>query len=130
MATRPPFTDTPRLKRAAKAATDDGTAHLRSWWVKKYELPPTHLLFLNQSHAALVQEMYEDLYRQLDEVTSELENDENPPRAEQRDVLMRQLQVLNKALDEEQDDGDDLVDEWEAALERGEMPDLDAMPGA
>lgn len=117
------FTDTDLLKRKAKSALNDGSANIRNWWMRKYEMPPTHDLFVAQTQAALLQEMFEDLYRKRAEVEKDLDES-----LENREGLLKQLQGLNKALDEEQD-SDDLFDEWEEALARGEIPDLDADPG-
>lgn len=119
---RLPFADSERLKREAKKSVNSGLARIRRWWVGKYKLPPSHELFQNQSLAELTQEMYEDLFFKKAELEDILENDDR----ENRENILEQLNVLNKALGEEYIVSDPLVAQWEKDLEEGRIPDLDA----
>lgn len=121
---RPTFTEEQRIKARAKRARDDGTAQVRRWWSKKYNLPPNHVLFENRTMADLQQEMFEDLMARCDEIRTEIESSGDP-----KGHLLNELNDLLEALGEEDEVQDDLFDEWERAIERGEVPDLDKMPG-
>lgn len=99
---------------------------MRRWWVQKYKLPPQHALFQNQSLAELLQEMYEDMYAEKEELEARLA--EGGLTGDLRQDALSQLSRLSRALGEEDETRDDLVDEWERALAEGRTPDLDAMP--
>ena len=71
-----------------------------------------------------IQEMYEDLLFKREEVERSLEE-----RIGDKELLLRQLAALNRALGEAISE-DDLIDEWERELAEGRVPDLDAMPGS
>lgn len=70
-----------------------------------------------------IQEMYEDLLFKREEVERSLESGVGD-----REILMKQLTALNRALGEPVSE-DDLFDQWEKDLAEGKVPDLNAMPG-
>lgn len=128
---RLPFSDSARLRKAAKANHASGLSALKRWWVGKYKLPPTHPLFEGQSMAALTLEMFEDLYVRREEIKRDLKDVSS---AKERLELMDALQKLDEALGERDEatdpngpmvTGDPLVDRWERELAAGRMPDLD-----
>jgi hypothetical protein len=116
--------DTENLKAKAISNMDLGMTQIKQWWSNKYKLPPNHELFLNQSMAEHTQEMYEDALYRRREIKAELEDGDGDSS-----VLLKQLNALNKLLGEEQEVQDDLFEKWEQQVARGEIPDLDEMPG-
>lgn len=120
---RLPFGDSERRKGEAKKAVDLGIAQVKRWWINKYNLPPNHELFQNQSMAELTQEMYEDLYCKRSELESLL--DSNDPDIDRNNIL-EQLNGVNKALGEQEEVEDPLAAQWEKDLEEGRIPDLNA----
>lgn len=113
--------DTDRLKRRAKENLENGVAALKRWWSKKYELPPNHPLFLEQSMANLQQERFEDLYTRRQEIEMEMERGEGD-----HEEHLKHLSLIAKALGEAAYVHDPLVDQWERELLEGKIPDLDA----
>jgi hypothetical protein len=111
------------LKARAKKSLDDGEVQIKRWWSDRYKLPPNHDLFQSLSFAEHTQEMYEDLMFRREEIERSLAENEGGS-----EVLMKQLSIINKVLDDEEPE-DDLFDQWERDLEEGRIPDLDAMPG-
>ena len=81
------------------------------------------ILLEERSLTDLHQEMLEDLMVRQKDIRREIEEHGDP-----EGKLLHELNDLNKALGEEAEVQDDLFDEWEEALARGEVPDLDAMP--
>lgn len=88
--------------------------------MEKYKLPPSHVLFQNQSIAELNMEMYEDLYVRKADIESDLDKD-----VTDKQPLLEQLAALNTALGEEAAVVDPLADKWERELAAGRIPDLD-----
>ena len=117
------FVDSVRLKREAKRSVESGEVRIKRWWVDKYNLPPNHELFQNQSLAELTQEMYEDLYYKWEGLRDMLDGDE---KGLDRSKLLDQYNALSKALGEDTEVADPLVAQWEKDLEEGRIPDLDA----
>jgi hypothetical protein len=95
-------------------------AGLRRWWIKKYQLPPHHPLFLQRSVAEHLQEIEEDLLLLRDDLESELEES---PQSERGDINKRLVRV-RQALGEKEASTDPLVDKWERELADGKVPDL------
>jgi hypothetical protein len=126
------FFDSARLKEKAKENVESGFSTLKRWWSDKYNLPPNHTLFLGQSKAALMLELYEDLHQRKKEITRDLESANT--RMEERVRLGEALRGVNAILEgdgKEDDDpnapvvtGDPLVDRWERELAEGKTPDL------
>jgi hypothetical protein len=83
---------------------------------------------VRRTPASLIQEMLEDLYARREEIAHELKDASGVARVR----LMEMIESIDRALDDPKkliDDGpvitgDPLVDEWERAIARGEMPDL------
>lgn len=107
------------MKKLAKVNLDDGTSRIKRWWSKKYNRPPNDPLFQNRSIAEHIAEMYEDLLSRRDELYEELKA--NPIDSA---GVMKHIDQINRILGEESEEEDPLVAEWEAALERGEEPDI------
>ena len=124
----PSFSDGKRLKARAKKSLDDGLAQIKRWWSERYKLPPNHELFMNQSLAEHTQEMYEDLMFKRDDIRRNLESGGHS--SEESQALLEQLNVINKALGDDEEVQDTLFDEWERELEEGRIPDLNAQPGS
>ncbi len=107
------------------------TTPLAGWWTRKYKLPITDLAYLRRTAASLTEEFYGDLLERRDELQQLLERGglDVSLRGELTDRLIK---INGWLSDEPKSDGsqrlsgDDLVDEWEAALDRGEDPDLEA----
>lgn len=112
------------MKARAQKNLDSGEAQIKRWWSERYKLPPNHELFLSMSLSEHIQEMYEDLLFKREEVERNLEEGVGD-----KEILMKQLAALNRALEEEVSE-DDLIDQWERDLEAGRVPDLDALPGS
>lgn len=115
------FGNTERLKRTARFNVGKGRHHLKGWWIQKYNRPPTDSLFTLQSEAELMLEMYEDLYAKRDELEARLESGD----ADNQQQCMRRIVDINKVLGEGVVAEDDVIDEWEADIAAGRMPDLD-----
>jgi len=118
---RPYFSDGDRLLAQAKQNTKSGASHLRRWWSGKYNLPPNHALFMEQSQAELTLEMYEDFIAKKEELEYRLEE----ATAKEAQFLMRQLTAINKILGDDNFTGDPLIDKWEREIAEGKIPDLD-----
>lgn len=99
---------------------EQGTVALRRWWCGKYQRPPNDPLLLSRSTASLNQELYEDLFARKVEIEQSIEDGNGDAESN-----LAMLNAVNKALGEDVVSADPLWDEWEAALARGEMPDLD-----
>jgi hypothetical protein len=86
------------------------TQFVRRWWCKKYNLPPTDARYLAYTAEDLLLELYEDLHEKNPAFRVEGELDEAP---------------------ELEPTGDDLADEIERRLDRGEDVEdlLDLMEG-
>ena len=121
----PIFSDGERLRARAKKNLDSGMVQIKRWWSDRYKMPPNHELFTSLSVAEHTQDMYEDLMFRRADVERSLESGEGD-----REVLMKQLMLLDKVLDEGVESEDDLFDQWERDVEEGRIPDLDAMPGS
>lgn len=122
---RPRFTDWLRLKRLAKKTIDQGTSYVRRWWASKYRRPASDPLFESRPMATWVQEMYEDIYAQVQDIETRLADDTTPLR--ERTALSGRLRKLYRALGETQEISDDpLADQWERELDAGITPDLNA----
>ena len=115
------FSDGATMRARAERNLRDGTLFRRRWWTRKYELPPNHPLFLERSVADLQQEMCEDLLWRRKEIMREIEEE-----GDKGDVLKQELDRVNEALGGEAVVVDDLWDQWEADLEAGREPDLEA----
>lgn len=113
------FMDAPRLKKKAQSNIDDGTTRLRRWWSHKYNRPSNDPLFETKTAAEHLREMYEDLMIQRDELREELNN-----RPTDVSVIVKGIEEINKILGDEEEVVDPLIEEWEAALDRGEEPDI------
>lgn len=118
--------DMMRLKRKAKQNLELGLARLRRWWSNKYKLPPNSPLFMEQTQAELQLEMFEDLMVRREELRQRLRDGETEGQASK---ILEQINAINKALEDEVEVQDDLIDQWERDLAEGRIPDLDAMPG-
>lgn len=115
------FTDAQRLRRAARRNLDDGTARLRRWWSRKYKRPSNDPLFDERSASEHIQEMFEDLMVQRDELKEELVSGIGVSEVS---AIMKAIAEIDKILGDEPEIEDPLVAEWEAALDRGEEPDI------
>jgi hypothetical protein len=120
--TRPGFADTSKLRSLAKHNLDFGLVRLKNWWIRKYQLPPTHELFQGQSVAELELEFYEDMWAKKEMIEKELDED---TQGADRGELYRQLNSVHKALGLETESEDPLIDEWERDLAEGRIPDLE-----
>jgi len=68
----------------------------------------------------LLQERYEDLYAEKEELLARFEDDN-----EDANALMLRINAISEALDDGDSVTDDpLIDKWEADLAAGRMPDL------
>lgn len=114
------FSDGATLRARAQASVNDGSAHLRRWWSRKYKLPPNHQLFLDRSRTSLHEEMCEDLLIRRDELEKEIYED-----GDKGGHLMAELTKIISALGDAPFVYDPLWDKWEAELAEGKMPDLD-----
>ena len=128
---RPRFSDSERIREAAKRNVQTGLAQLKRWWIQKYKLPTTHRLFQEQSWAALNLELTEDLWIREQELCEQAQQHEGSALNE----VLDQLQTVRKALGLILDFGsaritgsDPLVDKWERELAEGRDPDLDEVP--
>lgn len=92
-----------------------------AWWVDKYNLPPNHPLLLERTETSLFEEYLRDLYRQKSALEHQLDKSIGD-----RDSVLSSLNVIRRSLGENEAHWDPLVAEWDAALERGELPDLEA----
>lgn len=113
--------DVSRLKTAAKTSFERGTNRIRRWWSKKYNRPPNDPLFEEKSISEHLQEFYEDLMAQRSELQEELKQGVGQSQVSD---IMRAITQIDKILGDETEEEDPLVAEWEAALERGEEPDI------
>lgn len=84
--------------------------------------------YLSRTPASLFEEFYGDLYDKRDELAEVLETGVRDPVMQSK--LFERLQKIRILLDGEsprvEKTGDQLIDSWEAAIERGEDPDLEA----
>ena len=80
---------------------------------------------MERSLAEHQQEMYEDLWWKRQELQFELERN----TALDKDVGMKQLAAIEKALGIKPKVHDSLAEKWTEQFMRGEIPDLDEMPG-
>jgi len=119
---KPFFSDGPRIREEAKRNALSGISNIKRWWTNRYQLPPTHALFINQSMSELLLEMYEDFEMQKRDVEYQLES--GAVGGDSRKLLLEKLMSLNEVLQTEEAQ-DPLWDEWEADLEAGRVPDLD-----
>ena len=115
------FTDAQRLKKAALRSLTDGNSRLRRWWSKKYNRPSNDPLFDAKSSSEHLQEMFEDLMVQREEYKTELAQGVGVSDVS---TIMKAITEIDKILGDESEVEDPLVAEWEAALERGEEPDI------
>jgi len=112
-----------RLKEAAKRELDNGMASIKKWWSEKYNLPPTHQLFVGHSLTEHMQAMYEDLMLQRKEAQQSLEES-----SENTEMLLKRINNINKVLGDPTEVSDPLFDKWERELDMGIVPDLDELP--
>lgn len=75
---------------------------LARWWVKKYQLPSNHNLFLSRTPFDLLVELFTDKY------------EERPIESYRNEAGEIQFK----------DTGDDLIDRWEEQIAKGQIPDL------
>ena len=122
MPTRPFFSDTSRLRKEAKNNLESGTLQLKRWWVDKYNLPPTHDLFIGQSIAELTLEMYEDLFSQRETLR---ENIHQVTKYQDEQDILEKINNINEILGEPNDVVDEVIDKWERELLEGKIPNLD-----
>jgi len=120
--TRPFFSDTSRLRKEAKNNLESGTLQLKRWWVDKYNLPPTHDLFIGQSIAELTLEMYEDLFSQRETLR---ENIHQVTKYQDEQDILEKINNINEILGEPNDVVDEVIDKWERELLEGKIPNLD-----
>lgn len=106
------------MKRTARFNVAKGRHHLKGWWVQKYNRPTSDKLYTSQSEAELLLEMYEDLYARRLEIEAQLEKG----GVDAQQALQR-IADINRVLGESESE-DDVIDEWEAELEAGRIPDL------
>lgn len=92
------------------------------WYAQKHKLPVNHELIQKCSTAFLYGEMLKDLHQQRDEVEEAIKAS---PKAD-KDLLkrLRDLEVFLGMREETEGvvTGDRVVDGWEAAIERGQVP--------
>ena len=117
------FSDGTRLKQAAQENLNNGMAGIKKWWSDKYNLPPTHQLFLGYSISEHIQDMFEDLMLKRKEARQSLEED-----SENSEMYLKQINNINRVLGDSIEIGDPLIDKWEREIEAGIIPDLDEMP--
>ncbi len=115
------FSDAQRLKKAAKRNLSSGASRLERWWCRKYNRPPNDPLFSERSASEHLQEMYEDLMVQREEFKAEIKQGVGVSAVSS---IMKSIAEIDKILGDEPEVEDPLVEEWEAALERGEEPDI------
>lgn len=118
----PGFTDAQRLKRDAKRNLSDGTSRLRRWWSRKYNRPSNDPLFTKKSTSEHLLEMFEDLMIQREELRGELHV--SGVGVSEVSSIMKSIAEIDKILGDVPEVEDPLVEEWEAALDRGEEPDI------
>ncbi len=118
---RPRFTAEASLKKRAKEAVETGEVAARRWWCGKYNRPPNDPLYLSRSRASLNQEMYEDVYARKAEIEDRIERGDGDGGEN-----LEALNAVKRALGEDEQAEDALWDQWEADLEAGRTPDLDA----
>lgn len=115
------FTDAKRLKKAAQQSLSDGNSRIRRWWSQKYKRPPNDPLFNKRSASEHLQEMLEDLMVQRESLKEDLKQGVG---VSDTSAIMKAITEIDKILGDETEVEDPLVAEWEAALERGEEPDI------
>ena len=100
-----------------------GIARLKRWWYDKYKRPAfTDPHFLQATQGELMQEMIEDAMLQREDMMDDLAKE----GGETATALTSSIRAIDKFLgDHTAEVSDPLVDKWEAAFERGEIPDLD-----
>jgi len=112
---------------------------LQGWWNQKHEASPPSIPFDQRTVGDLLREYYFDaaseLSRLQDRQRGEGHNAENEARIiELERIFSGEDHTDLKDMDAEQSEenwliprrtGDPLVDKWEAAIARGETPDLD-----
>ena len=111
-----------RLKAKARENLADGNERIRRWWCRKYDRPSTDPLFLERSYAEWSIEMIEDLLERREEIEQQIED--GTLSAASGHVVLRKI---GKALGEEVESADRLIDQWERDIEEGRMPDLEAL---
>jgi hypothetical protein len=118
---RRPFSDVERIRKEARTTHSTFESRVRRWWTRKYKLPPTSPLFLEQRFANLLQEFFEDLWGEY-EVLKEVIDKEG--RLEPLDHA-RLIELENALLDATTELHDPLIEKWERELREGRVPDLD-----
>lgn len=117
------FGDIINLKKIAKYEVKKGIGRLKTWWSRKYKLPPNHKLFVSRSVGALYLEMYIDMYVRREDLMRDIEDETLGFKA--IGIMTKELEDLNNFLGEESEGfGDPLIDKWEKELEEGKIPDL------
>ena len=117
------FADESRLKSAAKSSLLSGTSQLERWWCKKHNRPPGDPLYAARSSAEHRIDWFADLMLRREDLLDELKNGQGVGVAENA-AIMQTVMDIDKALGDESEVEDPKVAEWEAALDRGEEPDI------
>lgn len=107
----------------ARTRVESGRTFLEHWWSERFKLPTNHPLLQKLTNAELSQLIWEAMYERKAEIERQLDDDRTP--RQQVAELYSQLARIQRALGEDVDCGDPLIDKWERELEQGIIPDLD-----
>jgi hypothetical protein len=118
---RRPFSDVERIRKEARVSHSTFESRVRRWWTRKYKLPASSALFLEQRFAELLQEFFEDLWSEY-EILKEVFDKEGRLEALEHARLLELEKALLDARTELQDP---LIEKWERELREGRMPDLE-----
>lgn len=96
---------------------------LERWWSQKYKLPPNDPRFRTATPGALFREMLEDYAAKREELREALAAGRGD-----RNEILKALTSIDQVLgyrkpEDGETSGDDLVDEWDKALEAGVIPE-------
>jgi hypothetical protein len=130
--------DVSRRKKLARAKAKTAEGRLYGWWLSKYAQQSPLVPFEERTFGGLIQELYNDAAQEIERLRGKLKTDGYHPDTEAKiadlEALFSETTThLQDLTPEESLDawltarttGDPVVDAWEAAIARGETPDLD-----
>ncbi len=133
--------DVGRIKKLAIAEAETSRGRLFRWWRQRYETADPERPFGQQTIGGLLRQFYTEIATELSRLRGQLRADGEDQNVEVRVADLEQLlsdadsdlQGLDTVESTEnwlvpRKTGDPLADKWEAAIARGETPDLDEAP--
>ena len=114
------------MQRRAISTVQRNTDYLEDWFEKTYQRPSCDPLFLGQPKGFWEHKMLVDLWRRKVRLESELEAAmqwrASAATSATTQSLRKRIDIIGQVFGEQQAGSDAVLDDWDAALMRGEMP--------